>query len=61
MAYAVSLTVECTEPGCARPATHEVRNARNEVMRKCCRQHARALVDLLSADGRADRARPSTS
>lgn len=50
VAYAVALAVTCTETGCSKPATHEVRNGRNETVRKCCRRHAEDLVARLSAD-----------
>jgi hypothetical protein len=37
MAYAVALDTECTEAGCHRRATYEVRDAWNATIRKCCR------------------------
>lgn len=55
MAYAVALETACTETGCKRPATHEVRNQWNETVRRCCRRHADALVRRLSADEDAHR------
>ena len=53
MAYAVTLDQPCTENGCSRRATHEVRNWHNEKVRVCCRRHAWALVQALSADEEA--------
>jgi hypothetical protein len=52
MAYAVHLDTECTEAGCHRRATYEVRDAWNATIRKCCQRHAEQLVAKLSADGR---------
>lgn len=49
MAYAVPTYVECSEGGCTLRSTYEVRNQRNEVVRRCCRRHAEALVRKLSA------------
>lgn len=50
-AYSVDLDVECSETGCTRRATVEVRNSRNEPIRKTCKRHGELLVIYLNGLG----------
>lgn len=51
-AYAVALDQQCSDHACAKRATHEVRNGRNEPIRRCCQRHAAALVARLNDEER---------
>ena len=47
--YHQPLDVACSEVGCAKRATHMVRDARRGEMRPCCKRHADLLVAHLNA------------
>lgn len=47
MAYVRELDTKCCEPGCSRPATVEVFNARNAAIGKFCRRHGQLNLHRL--------------
>ncbi len=51
MAYCRDLDEQCSQEGCVQRATVEVRNNRNEPVRRCCRRHGDALAARLTAEG----------